>query len=712
MRARLSLRPAVALAAVLAIATAGVAVANPAAPHVRAPAVFRVGVATVNINPTYPVYMGGYGGGPAGGTLARHVNPLTGKPESFSVRAMAIGEGSHVVEIARVDSQGWFAGYQEGPYGISDVRQAAARFLAAHGAPGATEADIVVSSLHEHAAPTIMGIWGPPAHQLPYLRQVAAATERALAEAWTSARPATLTWGSLDASWLSTTTIANGNANEGWPVDGMLFALWARDARTGATIGTYVVQPGYPNIVNGPADLRCPGGVSAALLSTDFPSYTQNYIEARLGGTALVADGTLGDMPGPMQTDTAPSPDLPPVTVTAAGKTVRCQQTIAFDDAIHMGTAEGNLVMQALGAGHPVTQPTVSGTEQYVVSPGYNPELIALNDVASIDGGGPWAAAGGDSLAYPVDRSIVPPYSYGDAFGTWVTGLRIGGLLLLSEPGEFFPSIHQTWERSIHGAALVVAIGMAQDQLGYDFPVYAYPFTYYSADENTFNPSLTLGDQVTTAGQMDAQALGFSADLTATPETTATGNNYGRVLTPGVQFLTFPQTADASPATGSYTDLLEGFEAAQRFGPTTACSPPVLPSLPSCPVGSPPTMGPYHWSFGDGTTAVTPANNDTYFGHTFAPGHYLVRVSATESDGASASYSLPVTVYPALILTVARHRGVASAIVRGGSGTVLLYRWRLADGRTVYAPTVPVASRPVSVTVVDSSGTIAASGVR
>lgn len=80
---------------------------------------FRAGAAVETINPTYPVYMGGYGGGPAGGTLTRHINPLTGKPEDFTVRAIAIAAGSHVVELATVDTQGYFAGYQEGPYGIS-----------------------------------------------------------------------------------------------------------------------------------------------------------------------------------------------------------------------------------------------------------------------------------------------------------------------------------------------------------------------------------------------------------------------------------------------------------------------------------------------------------------------------------------------------------------------------------------------------------------
>lgn len=167
-------------AAVTALALVG-STAPPTAPvsnleaHVQSsPVLFRVGAAVQSIDPTAPVYMGGYGGGPAGGTLARHVNLLTCPPgaavdgptnchlENFTTRAIAIVRGTHVIEMARVDTQGWFAGVQQGPYGITDVRDKVASWLQRHGEPGASPGDLIVSSDHEHAAPTLMGIWGPP----------------------------------------------------------------------------------------------------------------------------------------------------------------------------------------------------------------------------------------------------------------------------------------------------------------------------------------------------------------------------------------------------------------------------------------------------------------------------------------------------------------------------------------------------------------------
>ncbi|MHB8593131.1 MAG: PKD domain-containing protein [Acidimicrobiales bacterium] len=677
------------------------------------PATFSVGAASVTINPTYPVYLGGYGGGPDGGTVQRHVNPLTGKQENFTVRAISIASGGRVVELARVDSQGWFAGYQEGPYGISDVRAAAAAFLRSHGVAGARSADIVVSSLHEHASPTIMGIWGPPQHNLAYLKTVAAATEQALEQAFLTARPATLAWSSGNAPWLASTNIARGNTQEGWPMDGSMFALWARDARTGATIATYVEEPGYPNIVNGDHDLipTQAGEPPATLLSTDFPSYVQSYIQKRLGGLALVASGTLGGQPGPVQDDYALSPDLPPVTL--AGHTYA--QTRGFDDAVHMGELIGNLTMGILGHAHLFNTTTLAAAQRYVLTPVTGAALMAGIDVAPLDGGALWTAAGGNSVLYPIDRSTAPPYQVGPAaIGTWVTGLRIGRVLILTEPGEFFASIHQTWSKAVHGTAGVFVIGMAQDQLGYSYPAYTFPFVLNSADEQIFNPSVALGDQVALAGELVARQLGFPTNVGQSPETTATGNNYQATTQPGVQFLPYPRTGDLSARTGSFAPLLEAVSTPPRFSPATICSPPVLPSLPTCPTAVPhPTMGPYTWSFGDGTTGTSPAGTpqaQPWFSHAYtAPGTYLVTASASDGQGATAKMSLALHVYPALTVSIDRLGSVDSARVGGGSGHVLVEHWVLPDGSSAWGPqvTVPAGPGPVTLTVTDSTGTMA-----
>jgi hypothetical protein len=669
------------------------------------PAAFRVGAAIGNINPGYPVYMGGYGGGPPGGTILRHIDPLTGKPEGFTVRAISISAGDHTVELATVDTQGYFAGYQEGPYGISNVRATVAAYLRSHGDPSASSADIVVASEHEHAAPTVIGIWGPPSHQLPYLKQLAATLIATLEQAYAKARAATITWGKGDAPWVADRVIAEGNAFEGWPRDGSIGTLWARDARTGQTIAVYATEPGYPNIVYGPGDMIGPGGKLEAVLSSDFPNYADAYIERRLGGIAIVTPGTLGNQTGPLQTDDVPSPDLPPQR--------GLRQTRAFDDVLHMGTLIGNLVIGSLAHGRTIADPIVRSAEQYIQSPVDNAALIALDESEQVDGEQLLATVTGGQI-YPADRSFSPPYGAGALLGTWVTSVRIGDLLFTTMPGEFFPEIHAAWEQGIHGPAGNFVIGAAQDFLGYEYPAYAFPFTLEGSDEHIFNPSLTLGDQVVTAGEQNAQQLGFRADLTSNAEVSVLQNDYLRAFRPGVQVLSFPDAGDLVPGVG-FAPTIEGVSQAARVSSTGAC---VADPLGACPL-PPAPMGGFRFSFGDrgSLTAQPQVFARAWFSpfivhHYLRPGTYQLTVSAADQAGHSDTMTLPVHVYPALRVRIIQHRCRLVALVHGGDGLVLIYRWALGGGRVAFTRAVePRRGGRVRVTVADGAGGLASASL-
>ena len=675
---------------------------------------FRVGAAVADINPPLPVYMGGYGGGPKGGTLARHIDPLTGRPENFTVRAISIASGNHVVEFATVDTQGYFAGYQEGPYGISNVRTAVAGYLRAHGVPGATAADVIVSSEHEHAAPTVIGIWGPASHQLPYLKLVAARLTQALERAFRDARPATLRWGQGNAPWVADRVIAEGNAFEGWPRDGSIGSLWARDARTGATIAVYATEPGYPNIVFGPGDMIGPGGRAEAVLAHDFPGYAEAYIERRLGGVAIVSPTTLGNQTSALQTDSAPSPDLPPQTYTVAGKRVRWRQSRAFDDAIHMGELIGNLTIASLARGGEIHTPIVAAAERYIRTPVDNPALVAINYAEPVDGEQLFGTLTGGSI-YPADRAVTPPYAAGGLLGTWVTSFRIGDLLFTTMPGEFFPEIHAAWKQGIHGAQGNFVVGAAQDFLGYEYPAYAFPFTLEGGDEHIFNPSVILGDQVVTAGEQNAAALGFRADLTSTAEVSALQNRYLRAFRPGVQLLPFPDSGDLAANGTGFTPTIEGVSEAARVGTTGAC---VANPLGACPF-PPAPVGGFHWTFGDGTGAVTPpqvfarAWFSPFIHHRYcSPGTYRVTVWA-EENGQSDSMTLPLHVYPPLRVRIMRRGRLATAETTGGDGVILGYHWTIGGRHHAFTRTVtaPAGAR-LSVTVTDAAGGVVSSGER
>src|SRR3954469_24917993 len=78
----------------------------PAAAQADGPPLFDVGTAVVDVTPATPQYLGGYD----------HMETPTAKAhDPLEVRAFFVGHGNDAVAFAIVDSQGWFAGYQEGP---------------------------------------------------------------------------------------------------------------------------------------------------------------------------------------------------------------------------------------------------------------------------------------------------------------------------------------------------------------------------------------------------------------------------------------------------------------------------------------------------------------------------------------------------------------------------------------------------------------------
>ncbi|MHB8512066.1 MAG: PKD domain-containing protein [Actinomycetota bacterium] len=671
-----------------------------------APAVFRVGVAVENIDPLAPAYLGGYGAGPAGGTIRRHINPLTGKPEELTVRAIAIASRSNVIELASVDSQGWFAGYQEGPYGITDVRNAAAAYLRNHGAPNASSGDIIVSSLHEHAVPSLYGIFSPAAANLPYLKFVASKTTQALEEAFANIRPATITVGTADAPWLGGGGTAEGNEFQGWKRDGSLVALWAHDATTDETIATYVSEPAYPNIVFGPADLV--GTTSETLISPDFPAYAEAQIEQRLGGVAILASGSLANQASPMQADIATSPDLPKVDGFA--------QTRAFDDIIQMGSAVANETFGALATGHLITTDFVGGADRHVVSVATNPADLALGYLNVAGDGEDWSPVGQTLTIYPDDRSLAPPYAYGVAFGTWVTTVRIGDLALVSEPGEYFGSIREALSKGIHAPDGVFVIGAAQDFLGYEYPAYDTPFTNMGGDELIFGPSVTLGDQTVTAGELEAKKLGFDVNPLSNAETTALENDYTALTRTGVYMLPSVVNGDLDASTGTFTPTLLA-AADPAWASMTCDNPALLFTPPGCPLTDP-SLGPFMWDFGDGASAQTPAEGKArasfspFVDHSYqAPGVYQASVSVS-AGGSTDQATLPITVNPTLHATISIASNRAVAEMQGGDGHQLFDVWTLPDGSHAYGASVPAPqSGTLTLTVIDGTGSSASTSL-
>jgi hypothetical protein len=610
------------------IAGAGGVAAAPGTP----PATFTVGFATRTVAPldqSMKTHFGGYGScdgcGDTGGATAVR------RDTNFTVRAMYVSDGKTANVVVSEPAEGWFAGYQEGPgLGILELRQEAATRLSAAGRVTVTPANLIVSTIHCHACPTLIGIWGPT--NPVYLRYVYTQALAAILEAQASARPAHLSWATGDIGYINDVTVGQANANEGWPIDGQLSVLQARDATTGAVLGHYMTVPAHGNIVFGP-DLK--------EMDDEYFGAASRWLERHVGGTSVVAAATLGDQTTPMQGDNYRIIGDPRGTPDA-----KAGYPEAYDVIDNLGALVGSTAVEALAShAHPVTDPALGSAETYELVPIDNPLLVGLNYGNQLPGT-PATQKGVVLGTGTDDRSLLPPYLAGDAIGVWFTALRIGDVAIISEPGEAFPHVTQAIRNELTGAGMVAVVGNAQDQLGYYFEPWAYPGTfYYSADHYLFNASLTLAQQNIAAELVNGQTLGFAVSPTVSSYTDAGGSDYLRYFKgAGVQAWAYPRGDHANPAPSGGITVPIGIYSNSARGTQNG-----FPALPGAEVATGKPL-----LFVDGkavpTTSVDGKRKDIQYGsYTFpCPGDYVITATL---PGTSATWKSLAHVYSASMVT-------------------------------------------------------------
>jgi hypothetical protein len=542
------------------------------------PAIFHVGTAVEDITPPpdHPQYLGGFGQMDA---------PTNKVHDPLQVRAFAISNGTKLIEFAIVDTQGWFAGYQEGPYGVTDARQEAAAYLSKHGFPGTTQADMIVSSTHSHAAPTLMGIWGPV--DVPYLRHVHDQAVKALEEAAAHLHPAELWTASADSSAIDGTNVSQTDIYDGYDVDPDTPILWARDPRTHKTVGLYVNVPVH-------ADVAC--GSCDNAMGADHIGVTRDALGRMLGGTAVVAMGTLGRQE----------------SIVQVGR---------WDYSHEVGMTVTDEVLGALKNARPITSSTLRSAEEYILVPLTNPLLAGLSYVNLV---APYTCV--PEVACTIDRSLDPPYVVGPAVGSWVTGFRIGDVAYLSEPGEAFPEVSKAIRDGIDGASAVHLVGMAQDQIGYYFPPEETPATTVTNDSDhlQYNSSLTLADVNVNAAAAVADGLGFDATYV---HPTPMQRDPDARSKPGVQFFAV---------------------APGLSGRTLTVDSAVNPAQDGSPLDTHGKRGAITFHWGDGTTSFGGSPGGEGRGratHTYErPGTYTIVGTVTDEAGRSREYRQQVTV--------------------------------------------------------------------
>ncbi|GIW44430.1 MAG: hypothetical protein KatS3mg077_1712 [Candidatus Binatia bacterium] len=406
-----------------------------------------VGVAKRNITPDSPVFLGGYGFGPG--------RRSTGVLAPIYVRAMVISNGERTVAFATNETQGTFAAYKRGPFGLTDVRLAVAR--ATSGAIPATH--VVVSSDHSHAGPDTTGVWGG----LPnaYMNFLFEQTIGAIVDAWNRLEPAELRVGSTDATELLRSQFAEPPNDR---VDGELRVLAVYDANGSERLRALLINFAAHATVM---------GASNRLISADWPGVVADLSEAEWG-----LDGAVVMVADVGRTQPADRGDLEDVE--------RLQEYSGRVQAKVRAALE-NLV--------PVQGNEIDAKQFFLREPYGNP----LVD--------------GSFLAGIISRSASPPWLDGMIIGTVVSAARVGDLLFAALPGEGYPAIQFELQTRVPAQKHFV-FGLANDQLGYLIaPEEGYEQVRAAApgnDNAIFNVSPAIGDHVMCAALDAAAAVGFS----------------------------------------------------------------------------------------------------------------------------------------------------------------------------------------------------------
>jgi hypothetical protein len=411
------------------------------------------------------------------------------------------------VAVAGVETQGVFAVYENGKYGLSDIAGQVAKDI-----PGLPVDHIMISSDHTHAGPDTIGAWGGVPES--YLATVRDQAVKAIEEAYGRRRFADLRVGRSNAPDLiynqACTEALNQDKTPAYtgpdacatPGKDGFFRVLQATAPGAGVVATYTAYAAHATAGGGDG------------LNGDWPQFLADRMSATYGGVGMAVEG-------------------------ANGGTQPCRPACSFTDPKNPGYNVGDRksalmlnymahVQDSLAHAAPVRGP-VSGVRGTIREPITGPAVTAL-------------FMGGQYAGARLLRNHESPWVVGQTIRTVTSALRIGGVLIAGTPGEGFPAIGQGVRDAATDAQEVFQVGLANDQLGYLIsPARYVPIIAAEApvnDDIIFNVSPTIGDHVMCSDIRLSLSLGFSGSSPATcapyDAADATGDPVGQVPVGGV----------------------------------------------------------------------------------------------------------------------------------------------------------------------------------
>jgi hypothetical protein len=449
---------------------------------------YLVGAATADITPVGVVNLGGFGLGDGrlfpDAVVGRGGRAQT-EGERIRARAMVVDDGRATVAIADIETQGMFAAYQNGPWGLSDMAARVARDI-----PALAADHIIIAADHTHSGPDTIGAWGGVPDS--YLRFIADRTVAAIEQAYRERAFADLEAGQSEAADLiynqSCTEALNQSAKPDYTgpsvcatpgKDGTVRVLQARTPG-GRTVVTYMAYAAHGTAGGGQG------------LSGDWPQFLSDAMAATYGGVGLAMEGAIGGTQ-PCRPSCGFTNPLNP------GYRIRDRKAAIV--ANYMAHVRDGLSHAALVAG------PVAAAQQDIREPITGPAVLALFTAGKY--------AGAELL-----RSHQNPWVVGTTIRTVVSSVRVGTVLFAGTPGEGFPAIGAGIRSAVDSNEMVVQLGLANDQLGYLISPVSYVPTIAAEvavnDNIIFNVSPTIGDHVMCTEIALAHRVGLAAPVPAT----------------------------------------------------------------------------------------------------------------------------------------------------------------------------------------------------
>lgn len=638
-----------AMSAVAALAVCLVFAANGTA--AEDPAIFEVGTAVKNINPDPddPQYIGGYD---------YKAGPTSNVHDDLEARAFVVGKGNRAMVFVVVDSTGWFAAYDgiHAPYGVDATRQKIADALNRQGYE-ISRANVIISTTHVHAAPTVVGIWGNVDNS--YLKKLSDRTVAAATKAARKTRRSELWTGVGNLRSFIWQNGQGTNHPDGFEYDNEVPVLWARDPKSGATNGIYASVPNHPDQFN--------GGDNNAF-SADWPGYARKALDELNGTTTVIGPGTLGKQEPPGSVNT-------------------------YEEVIPQGKIVANEIQRTLARATPITDGTIATSEQPMETLADNQMLLTGIELHLV----PEGICLDSEEFCTLPRSNSEPYMKAGPtedtriITTHVVTARIGDVVYTTNPGEAFSEVNFAIRDGIEGARHVATMSQSGDMLGYYYERGDYTDQQFgSSNFETYNVGPDLPADNVAAALAGARAIGFST----TPQPVHSPYNTDVADRPGIQW--YPTELEtANPTVNIYASSAESQDETV------------------------PAPGEIRWDFGHGGQVTTV--DEQRFDHTFpGPGSYEVTAEVTGDNGKTRSWTETITINPPLEAKATQSRRTrkgARLKVRasGGSGELVAARWRCPNGRKVEGLRVFCKGRKAgvaSVVAVDGAGNTVKAKVR